>query len=100
MPGYQWDEYSESMPMSTYLLAFAVIDFEFIQENRFTVWSRADTIKSANYALRIGPQVLEFFEEYFGIKYPLPKVDMIALPDFSAGGEIYAQTQIFTNCNR
>ena len=32
-----------------------------------------------------GPKVLSFFEEYFKIPFPLPKSDMIALPDFKAG---------------
>jgi aminopeptidase N len=33
----------------------------------------------------VGPKVLEFFEQYYNIKFPLPKQDMIAIPDFSAG---------------
>ena len=33
----------------------------------------------------MGPKVLEFFEQYYNIKFPLPKQDMIAIPDFSAG---------------
>lgn len=37
------------------------------------------------YAKYIGPKVLKFYEDYFDIKFPLPKVDMIAIPDFSAG---------------
>lgn len=37
------------------------------------------------YAKYIGPKVLKFYEEYFDIKFPLPKMDMIAIPDFSAG---------------
>ncbi len=38
------------------------------------------------YASRIGPQVLNYYEEYFGIKFPLPKQDMLALPELSFGG--------------
>ena len=33
----------------------------------------------------IGPKILEFFEDYFQVKFPLPKQDMIAIPDFGAG---------------
>ena len=40
---------------------------------------------SHSYANEIGPKILTFYEEYFGIEYPLPKQDMIAIPDFSAG---------------
>lgn len=43
------------------------------------------TTKQVNYAKYIGPKVLKFYEDYFDIKFPLPKVDMIAIPDFSAG---------------
>lgn len=37
------------------------------------------------YAKFVGPKVLQFFEKTFNVKYPLPKMDMIAIPDFSAG---------------
>jgi len=33
----------------------------------------------------IGPQILHYYEEYFNTSFPLPKQDMIAIPDFSAG---------------
>lgn len=42
-------------------------------------------ISQVEYAKYIGPKVLKFYEDYFDIKFPLPKVDMIAIPDFSAG---------------
>ena len=37
------------------------------------------------FALDMGVRTLSFFDEYFGIPYPLPKLDMVALPDFAAG---------------
>jgi aminopeptidase N len=37
------------------------------------------------FALDVGVKVLSYFEEYYGVPYPLPKTDMIAIPDFSAG---------------
>lgn len=75
--------------MSTYLLAFVVTDFQNISDGRFKVWTRADAIDSAKYALSIGPKILTFYEEFFNIAYPLPKVDMISLPDFTAGGNFW-----------
>lgn len=33
-----------------------------------------------------GAKILEFYEKFFDVKYPLPKMDMAAIPDFSLGG--------------
>ncbi|XP_053604252.1 aminopeptidase N [Plodia interpunctella] len=82
---YVWDHYAESLPMSTYLVAFAVTDFGNMSDRNFAVWARKEALPSAEYALEIGPKILMFLEEYYMIKFPLPKVDMIALPDFKAG---------------
>lgn len=81
-----WDEFQESVPMSTYLLAFVVSDFKSLSDGRFSVWARPEAIESARYALEVGPKILKFYENYYNVPYPLPKLDMIALPDFSAGG--------------
>lgn len=85
LPNYVWDIYQESVPMSTYLVAFVVSDFVSMKYDNFGVWARSDAIKSAKYALDVGPKILKHLEKYFGTDYPLPKLDMIALPDFSAG---------------
>lgn len=89
VPGYVWDHYQESVPMSTYLVAFAVTDFVSLRSTApgptFAVWTRREAIQQARYALDIGPRVLQYFEKYFNIKYPLPKMDMMAMPDFAAG---------------
>uniref|UniRef100_A0A182W2Z0 Aminopeptidase N n=1 Tax=Anopheles minimus TaxID=112268 RepID=A0A182W2Z0_9DIPT len=85
LQGYVWDVYQQSVPMSTYLVAFVVCDYQNLTAGNFAVWARADAIGSARYALSVGPKLLQFLEGFFHIDYPLPKVDMIALPDFSAG---------------
>ena len=88
---YVWDIYEDSVKMSTYLLAFVVSEFEFRASEltpnnvRFRIWSRKDAIDQTIYASDIGPKILEYYESYFGVPYPLPKQDMIAIPDFSAG---------------
>ncbi|XP_068595878.1 aminopeptidase Ey-like [Brachionichthys hirsutus] len=77
--------------MSTYLLAFIVSDFGFIQSNDSAPLVRVYARKSAidanqgQYALNITRPILTFFENYYSSKYPLPKSDQIALPDFNAG---------------
>ncbi|KAK8726810.1 hypothetical protein OTU49_010070, partial [Cherax quadricarinatus] len=48
-------------------------------------WAREEALTQAQYALRVGPAILTHFEDYFNQPYPLPKQDMIAIPDFSAG---------------
>lgn len=87
LPTYVWDHYERSVPMSTYLVAFIVSDFEVLksESGNFRVWARRDAIKQARYTLDIGPKILEYYEEYFKIKFPLPKMDSVALPDFAAG---------------
>ena len=88
---YVWDVYEDSVKMSTYLVAFVVSEFEFresaLDDNnvRFRIWCRKDAIEQTEYAADIGPRILKYYESYFGVPYPLPKQDMIAIPDFSAG---------------
>ncbi|XP_053945161.1 aminopeptidase N [Anastrepha ludens] len=82
---YVWDQFAETLPMSTYLVAYAISDFGHISEENFSVWVRKDALESARYALSVGPKILRFLEEYFDLAFPLPKIDMIALPDFQAG---------------
>lgn len=83
MPTYVWDHYHLSIPMSTYLVAFAITDFDVLksQDNKFRVWTRPAAINQSQYSLNIGPRMLNYYEDYFQFKFPLPKIDMIALPD-------------------
>jgi len=82
---YEWDHFEESVPMSTYLVAFVVSDFQHLSDGTFAVWARDQALGQARFALDIGPRILRHFEDFFSIKFPLPKIDMVALPDFSAG---------------
>ncbi|KAK7601689.1 hypothetical protein V9T40_009130 [Parthenolecanium corni] len=79
------DIYKESVPMSTYLVAFAVTDFLKLSNQMFHVWARREALEQARYALHLGPQILNFYTRFFNVPFPLPKMDMIALPDFSSG---------------
>ncbi|XP_073980169.1 aminopeptidase N-like isoform X2 [Rhodnius prolixus] len=88
---WTWSEFEESVPMSTYLVAYLVGDFEYreapLRENNvtFRIWSRKEAIDQVELAKNVGPEILEYYEHYFDVKYPLPKQDMAAIPDFSAG---------------
>uniref|UniRef100_A0AAQ5X4T0 Aminopeptidase n=1 Tax=Amphiprion ocellaris TaxID=80972 RepID=A0AAQ5X4T0_AMPOC len=77
--------------MSTYLLAFIVSEFGFIQDNSddllVRIFARKPAIAAGqgDYALNKTGPIMKFFEEYYNYSYPLPKSDQIALPDFNAG---------------
>ncbi|VVC38461.1 Hypothetical protein CINCED_3A009639 [Cinara cedri] len=82
---YKWDTFKETVPMSTYLVAFIISDFEYLSSETFRVWARSDVLSHTQYARDIGPNILQFYEEFFSIPYPLEKTDLVALPDFAAG---------------
>jgi len=87
---YVWDRYQQSVKMSTYLVAFVVSKFKYVEttrENnvRFRIWSEPNSLEQTAYADDIGAKILQFFEGYFNVQFPLPKQDMIAIPDFGAG---------------
>jgi len=75
--------------MSTYLVAFLVGDFQCLSGESDGVPIRAcatpDQVQYGKFALSAAEYVLHYYDAYFGIKYPMPKLDMIALPDFEAG---------------
>jgi aminopeptidase N len=75
--------------MSTYLVAFLVGDFQCVSGQSDGVPIRAcatpDKVKLGKFAVTSAEYILHYFNNYFGIKYPMPKLDMIAIPDFEAG---------------
>jgi aminopeptidase N/puromycin-sensitive aminopeptidase len=75
--------------MSTYLLAFLVGDFQCTHGEedgvKIGVCSTPDKVEFTNYGVDVAKYVLHYYDEYFGIHYPLPKLDLIGLPDFEAG---------------
>lgn len=83
--------FAPSPRMSTYLLAFVVGKF-----HSKTITNRHGTkittyaplnqpIDSVDFANHIASRALEFYDHEFGLPYPLPKLDQVALPDFEAG---------------
>jgi aminopeptidase N len=75
--------------MSTYLVAFLVGDFKCTSGKSDGVPIRAcstpDKVEMTKFAVESAEYVLHYYDTYFGIKYPMPKLDMVALPDFEAG---------------
>lgn len=75
--------------MSTYLVAFLVGDFKCSEGKSDGVPIRAcstpDKVELTKFAVEAAEHVLHYYDGYFGIKYPMPKLDMVALPDFEAG---------------
>jgi len=74
--------------MSTYLVFFGVGDFETLQDpidGRVRVMTLPPSQKHARFGLEFGRKALTFSESYYGIPYPLSKMDLIAVPDFAFG---------------
>ena len=75
--------------MSTYLLYIGVGNFEFISSKYKNMEIRIATTpgkaSQGRLALDLTKKFLKYFEDYSGIPYPLPKLDLIAIPDFNAG---------------
>jgi aminopeptidase N len=81
--------FARTPKMSTYLVAFLVGDFKCLSGESDGVPIRAcatpDKVQLAQFALSGAEFFLHYYDNYFGIKYPMPKLDMIAIPDFEAG---------------
>jgi aminopeptidase N len=76
--------FQQSPKMSSYLLFFGAGDFERIHRkvdgvDVGIVVQRGDAAQ-ANYALDVASQLLPYYEDYFGVKFPLPKLDLIGGP--------------------
>ena len=50
------------------------------------VWTTPGKQKQGEFALGVASNVIPFYNEYFDIEYPLPKADLVAIPDFAIGG--------------
>ena len=75
--------------VSTYLIYLGVGEFEYLTGKIGKTQIRVITTKGnkskGKFSLDLGKKLLTSYEKYFGIKYPLPKLDLIAVPDFAAG---------------
>ncbi|KAI0842175.1 peptidase family M1-domain-containing protein [Hypoxylon sp. FL0890] len=76
--------------MSTYLVAFIIGELNYIETKNFRVPIRvyappSSDIEHGRFSLNLAARTLEYYEKIFGAEFPLPKMDMVAIPDFAAG---------------
>eukprot|EP00986_Skeletonema_menzelii_P002550 scaffold687_cov138-Skeletonema_menzelii.AAC.5 len=76
--------------MSTYLLAFVVGEFDYVQAQTshgvlVRVYTPPGKSEAGVFALHCATKSLDAYDDFFGIPYPLPKLDMVAIPEFAAG---------------
>uniref|UniRef100_A0A8C4S0T3 Aminopeptidase n=1 Tax=Erpetoichthys calabaricus TaxID=27687 RepID=A0A8C4S0T3_ERPCA len=86
------DHFDVTVKMSTYLVAFIVSDFVSVISStesvillQVSVYANPEKIDQAYFALEAAVKLLDFYEDYFNIPYPLPKQDLFAVPDFQSG---------------
>lgn len=82
--------FNTSPLMPTYLVAFIVGEFNFIESRDFRVPVRVyappgQNIEHGRFSLDLAVRTLKFYEDIFGMDYPLPKMDQVAIPDFAQG---------------
>ena len=83
-------KFNRSPRMSTYLLAFIVGELKCISTDKFRlpikVWMTPEQKEEdGTFSLEVAAKTLAFYEKAFEAPYPLPKMDMVAIPDFAAG---------------
>jgi len=76
--------------MSTYLVAFVVGEFDHVEERSADgvlcrVYTPVGKKEQGRFGLYVTAKVLPYYKEYFGVEYPLPKMDLVAIADFAAG---------------
>jgi aminopeptidase N len=82
-------KFATTAKMSSYLAALVVGNFEYIEGEAdgipIRIYSTPGKKEMGRFVLEASEQIVRYFDKYFGIKYPYGKLDLIALPDFSAG---------------
>lgn len=72
------DDFQESLEMSTYLVAFIVCDYKHIRKSTnkgvsLSVYAPPHLLPQAEFALESASDIMDFYEDFFMIPYPLPK---------------------------
>ncbi|KAF8401040.1 hypothetical protein HHK36_014343 [Tetracentron sinense] len=82
--------FQESPIMSTYLVAIVVGLFDYVEDQtpdgiKVRVYCQVGKGKQGKFALDVAVRTLNLYKTYFDVPYSLPKLDMVAIPDFAAG---------------
>ncbi|XP_037080725.1 endoplasmic reticulum aminopeptidase 1-like [Pollicipes pollicipes] len=88
--GIKRDDFYPSVRMSTYLVAFIVSDYTHISATAdndvvVSVWAPPHLVQQGQFAREVAVSCLNFYGDYFGIPFQLPKIDLVAVPDFGGG---------------
>jgi len=82
-------KFATTAKMSSYLAALVVGNFEYVEGQvdgiPIRVYSTPGKKEMGRFALDAAEHIVGYYDKYFGIKYPYGKLDLIGLPDFSAG---------------
>ncbi|BFG18649.1 hypothetical protein CerSpe_049230 [Prunus speciosa] len=86
--------FQESPIMSTYLAAVVVGLFDYVEDHtsdgvKVRVYCQVGKANQGKFALDVAVKTLEFYRDYFAVPYSLPKLDMVAIPDFPGAMENY-----------
>ncbi|XP_077588151.1 glutamyl aminopeptidase [Stigmatopora nigra] len=82
--------FQKSVPMSTYLVCFAVHQFKHVERKSargipLRIYTQPSQLSTAEYAADTTKVIFDYFEEYFNMNYSIQKLDKIAIPDFGTG---------------
>ncbi|XP_055614924.1 aminopeptidase A isoform X1 [Toxorhynchites rutilus septentrionalis] len=110
--GFNTTVFNPSVPMSTYLVVFIVSDFHHQmtpirpnigKEFELRVYATPFQMANVEFARNTAASIIQHYIDYFQIEYPLPKLDMAAIPDFVSGAMetwglvTYRETSILYN---
>jgi aminopeptidase N len=84
MAGAKEVRFASTPPMSSYLNVFVAGELDFIESQvgptQIRVISTKGKAELGRYALEASAEILKYYNDYFGVPYPLPKLDQIAIP--------------------
>lgn len=83
-------KFERSVKMSTYVMAFAIGEFDYVENTTpdgilCRVYTPVGKKERGNFALDVVTKSLAFYKNYFGIPYPLPKMDLLCVTEFGSG---------------